>query len=55
MSDKPSKRNLLSHRHATNLKRKYEKEGYTTKVEEYTDENGHKHIRVVKDKKKDNN
>ena len=42
-------------RRISKLKRKYEKEGYTTKVEEYTDENGHKHIRVVKDKKKDNN
>ena len=49
MSDKiQSKRTILERRHNMNLKRKYESEGYKTKLEEYTDDKGHKHIRVVK-------
>ena len=54
MSAKIGKRIRRERRHIAILKRRFEKEGYETKLEEYTDEKGIKHTRVVKGEKKAN-
>ena len=52
MSGKVSGRTLRERRHNAILKKRYEEEGYEIKIEEYTDEKGIKHTRVVKGEKK---
>ena len=52
MSAKVSMRKQRERRHIVILKRRFEEEGYETKLEEYTDEKGIKHTRVVKGEKK---
>ena len=54
MSAKVSMRKQRERRHIANLKRRFEEEGYETKLEEYTDEKGIKHTRVLKGEKKAN-